>query len=233
MISNNEEETPLLLTKTEKIVSTRQLPLWKFVFLSYFCVCGGPYGLEEAIGDGYPGLTLLFIVVLPWIYSLPLALASAEMGSAMPDNDGFVLWVKTAFGPFWGYVSVVMDAFNYIADNAVYPVLFMSYLESVLEGFDFIQNPYYYYGIQFSVFFVVFLLNLAGVDLVGNASTLFAILILSPFLIMFLWSAAERKIDFNDMLELPPIVDARTVTSCFNIVMWGYCGICFIECIYI
>jgi len=67
-------------------------------------------------------------------------------------------------------------------------------------------------------------LNLAGVDLVGNASTLFAILILSPFLIMFFWSAAEKKINVSDMLELPPVIDVQSVTSCFNIVMWGYCG---------
>jgi len=40
---------------------------------------------------GYPGLTLLFIIILPWIYSLPLALASAEMGSAFVDNDGIPL----------------------------------------------------------------------------------------------------------------------------------------------
>jgi hypothetical protein len=39
----HEEEEPLLHSK-------KQLSLWKFVFLSYFCVCGGPYGLELAIG---------------------------------------------------------------------------------------------------------------------------------------------------------------------------------------
>jgi hypothetical protein len=44
-----EDKAPLL--SKEKIEElTKQLPLWKFVFLSYFCVCGGPYGLEEAIG---------------------------------------------------------------------------------------------------------------------------------------------------------------------------------------
>jgi hypothetical protein len=129
-----------------------------------------------------------------------------------------------AFGPFWGYVSVVMNWFNYIADNAVYPVLFMYYLEKLLKNYDWIQEPQYYYSIQFGLFALVFVLNLLGlfhldlqvedsfpvysipgVDLVGSASTLFAILILAPFFVMFIWAASTNNMVPKDILELPPV----------------------------
>jgi len=45
--------TPLLTTATTpglEVQAQPPLSLWKFVFLSYFCVCGGPYGLELAVG---------------------------------------------------------------------------------------------------------------------------------------------------------------------------------------
>jgi amino acid transporter len=37
---------------------------------------------------------LLGILIIPWIWSLPIALIVAELGSAMPDSGGFLYWIK-------------------------------------------------------------------------------------------------------------------------------------------
>jgi amino acid transporter len=37
---------------------------------------------------------LLGILIIPWIWSLPIALIVAELGSAMPDAGGFLYWIK-------------------------------------------------------------------------------------------------------------------------------------------
>lgn len=45
-------------------------------------------------GSGFPLATFLCVLIVPWLWSLPLALMVAELGTAMPDNDGYVLWIK-------------------------------------------------------------------------------------------------------------------------------------------
>jgi len=31
---------------------------------------------------------------------------TAELSSAMPVNGGYIVWLETAFGPFWGFQMV-------------------------------------------------------------------------------------------------------------------------------
>ena len=50
-----------------------------------------------------PGMALLFILIVPWLFSVPMALASAEMATAMPVEGGFYRWTRAAFGDFWGF----------------------------------------------------------------------------------------------------------------------------------
>ncbi len=77
------------------------LPLLAVVF---FNVSGGPYGVEDAVSVFGPGLTLLLLALTPLLVSTPVALAMAEMGSALPEEGGYVAWVRRAFGPFWSWV---------------------------------------------------------------------------------------------------------------------------------
>lgn len=65
-----------------------QVSPMKFVFMAYFVMCGGPFGMEEAVGKAYPLLALSFIVFLPFFYAIPLALVTSELGCMFPTNDG-------------------------------------------------------------------------------------------------------------------------------------------------
>lgn len=51
----------------EEEVGGKRMSLMSLVFLSYFCVCGGPYGLEVAVNAGYPALTFIGLAVIPWV----------------------------------------------------------------------------------------------------------------------------------------------------------------------
>ena len=84
----------------------RSLGVLAVVFVTWFNVCGGPWGTEEIIADAgpLPGLVGLLIFALCW--GLPLALVTAEMSSLYPDNGGYSIWVSEAFGEFWGFQHV-------------------------------------------------------------------------------------------------------------------------------
>jgi amino acid transporter len=66
----------------------RGLNLPGLIALTFFCVAGGAYGLEDAIGAGGPFVVLLGILILPWLWSFPTALMTAELSTAMPEDGG-------------------------------------------------------------------------------------------------------------------------------------------------
>ena len=75
-----------------------------------------------------PGLTLLLLALTPLLVSMPVALAMAEMASALPEEGGYVAWVRRAFGPFWSFQVGWWSWLNSFVDVAVYPALFADYL---------------------------------------------------------------------------------------------------------
>ena len=102
---------------------------------TYFMVSGGPYGLEEIIGDSGYGWALIILFVLPFFWSLPTSLMIGELAAAVPEEGGFYAWVRRAMGPFWGFQEAWLSLAASIFDMAIYPTLFVTYLGH-LQGLD-------------------------------------------------------------------------------------------------
>src|SRR5256885_3949112 len=45
---------------------------------------GGPFGLEDMVTTSGPGMTLIYMLVLPFFWCIPVSLVSAELTTAMP-----------------------------------------------------------------------------------------------------------------------------------------------------
>ena len=69
----------------------RQLTLAPLVLTLFCLVCGGPFGLEETILLSGSGLGLLLILILPFIWALPVGLMTAELTAAIPEEGGSTL----------------------------------------------------------------------------------------------------------------------------------------------
>jgi len=98
------------------------------VGVTFFAVCGGDYGLEDSVGAAGPALTLLGLLILPWVWSLPIALMTAELSSMIPEAGGYVVWINRAFGPFAAHMNALLNLVSNTFDNALYPVMFVDYL---------------------------------------------------------------------------------------------------------
>lgn len=158
----------------------RTLNLRGLVALTFFCVAGGAYGLEDAVSSGGPRLTLLGILLLPWLWSLPTALMTAELSTAMPQDGGYVVWVEKAFGRFWGFQEGWLSWLCSFADNALYPVMFVDYLAHLRGD----MSPLERWLIGTALISVVTWLNIRGTRLVGLSSLVFTVLVLAPFAVM-------------------------------------------------
>src|SRR5216684_1497178 len=81
----------------------RRISLAPFVALLFAYCAGGPFSLESMISTSGPGLGLTFLVVVPLLFAVPIALATAEMTTLMPVEGGFYRWSRAALGDFWGF----------------------------------------------------------------------------------------------------------------------------------
>ncbi len=155
----------------------RALKFTGLVALTFLCVAGGAYGIEDAVRAAGPALALLALVILPWLWSFPTALMTAELSAAMPEDGGYVVWVHRAFGRFWGFQEGWLSWLCSFADNALYPVMFVDYL-SYMNG---TMTPAERWLIGIAAIAFTAWLNIRGTQLVAISSIIFTFLILAPF----------------------------------------------------
>jgi len=151
----------------------------------FFCVCGGPYGIESAVKSAAPMYCLIGLMVVPFVWGLPMGLMAAELACAMPTDGGFVLWVHRGFGPFIGFINGVLVLLSAFVDNAAYPILAVNYLGASGILPDSIQNDHtYMFIISLGLVAVACVLNIFGVEIVGTFSLVLTFMVLLPFLAM-------------------------------------------------
>ena len=72
------------------VTTTPPLKLWPLAVLVFYNVSGGPFGIEPAIRAGGNFYAILGFVVGPLVWSVPEALVTAELGSAVSLSLNFV-----------------------------------------------------------------------------------------------------------------------------------------------
>ena len=98
----------------------------------FYSVSGGPFGIEESVRAGGHAYTLLGFILMPFVWSIPEAIMTTELGSTFTDAAGGVAWVEHAFGYGPGFMVGYLGWCAGATDNAIYPVLFLDY---VVQGF--------------------------------------------------------------------------------------------------
>jgi amino acid transporter len=147
------------------------------VVFMIFCLCAaGAYGIEAMIPLAGPGLTLVMLIVLPFLWSTPMGLVAAELGSAIPQEGGYYRWVQRACGEFWGFQACWWRTMSVYFDNTLYVVLAGAYLGSVMH----LTEPQEY-AFKASMVIVFTYINIRGVRDVGAVSTIISILVLVAF----------------------------------------------------
>jgi len=102
--------------------------------LLYASACGGPYGVENFVAGTGPGLLILLLFVTPFIWGVPMAMATAELAALRPVEGGYYRWVREILGEFWGFQAGACTLIASFLDNALYPVLFASSLQHWFPG---------------------------------------------------------------------------------------------------
>jgi len=193
------------------------LPL---VFVMYAYTTAGPFGLEDQVTTSGPGLTLLYHLILPFFWCIPVSLVAAELTTAIPVEGGFYRWVRAGYGNFWGFLAGWWNWSASFVLGGVYAVLFSEYL------FFFFPNlpKWQHYVVSLALIAFIAYVNVRGIRLVGAVAAFLEIAILLPIVAMC--AIAATKWHHNPFVPMvPPHVPAFQVFGVgLALGLWLYSG---------
>lgn len=193
------------------------------VFMLYCLVAAGAFGIEEMIPEAGPGMTLALLIVFPIIWAYPISNLVAEMGSVLPSEGGVYVWVKEAFGEFWGFQAGWWGTVSTYITNGVYVALVAGYVSQMIP-----MSEVAIHALKIGMILIFTIINLMGLKEVGMVSTILSILIVLAFALV----AIVGLINWNTnpvepfMPEDYSLIDGIGGGIC--ICVWMYCGY---ECI--
>jgi amino acid transporter len=161
------------LTTQPKSSSLRKAGLFYLVFVMFSYTTGGPFGLEDMVTTSGPGLTLIYLLVLPFFWCIPVSLVSAELTTAMPVEGGFYRWTRAAFGDFWGFLAGWWNWSASFLLGGAYAVLFTDYLFPRTTGWK-------HYLVSVALIAVIAWINVRGIQMVGRVATALETFIFVP-----------------------------------------------------
>src|SRR5467141_1479229 len=154
--------------------AARKAALLPFVFVMYAYATGGPFGLEDMVTTSGPGLALVYMLLLPFFWCIPVSLVAAELTTAMPVEGGFYRWVRAAFGDFWGFQAGWWNwsaSFLLAAAYAVLATDYLSFYFPAIAGWK-------HHLVSVLVIAVIAWINARGIQMVGAVSTVLSIFVL-------------------------------------------------------
>ena len=154
----------------------RRISLASLVAVLYAYCAGGPFGFEAMISTSGPGLSLIFILVVPFLFSVPMALATAELSSALPLEGGFYRWTTAALGRFWGFQCGWWNWTGTFLMSAAYGVMLADYVGHLVR----LRNGSVHWLLAVALLTLVAYLNVRGIQLVGKLTAIFLLVALIP-----------------------------------------------------
>jgi amino acid transporter len=161
----------------------RELRLWHLVLFNVSAVAGIRW-LAAAAQVGPGSLTLWLLAALTFF--LPSALVIASLSAQFPEEGGFYVWTKRAFGDWHGFLA----AWVYFVSNILYfPTLLLSGVAMASfmfgeSGVKYSENALYAVPTTLAVLWLAILTNLLGLRigkwpsvLGGGAAYLVALLL--------------------------------------------------------
>ena len=189
------------------------------VIFVFTLTCSGSFGMEDVVSSSGPGMTLIMILVLPFVWSVPLAFVSSELGSMVPEAGGLYRWIRRGMGEYWSFQAGWWWSLSLYVDSAVYVALALDYMQAKW-GFGAVERA----AIGIAIVAVFTFINIRGLELTGWSLTIIQIGVMVPLLVFTVWGILKGSGNpFS-----PVIVPGESVLTSLNlglaIMMWMYSG---------
>ena len=198
----------------------RRIGLLPFIAVLFAYCTGGPFGFESMVSTSGPGLALIFLLVVPFLFSIPIALAASEMATMMPVEGGFYRWSRAALGDFWGFQCGWWNWTGTFLMAASYGVAMADYLDAWIP----LHSRFTHWVVAFLTLAVVALINILGIKLVGRLTLVLLIASFVPVIIFVILGFHQAH--FNPLEPLLPA--GRPWREAYGVglalALWSYSG---------
>jgi amino acid transporter len=208
------------LAVTSKASSLRKAGLFYLVFVMFSYTTGGPFGLEDMVTTSGPGMTLVYLLVLPFFWCIPVSLVSAELTTAMPVEGGFYRWTRAAFGDFWGFLAGWWNWSASFLLGGAYAVLFTDYLVYYFPKMTWWEH----YLISLLLIALLTWINVRGIQMVGQVATVLEIFIFIPLAVMIVIGLAHWRFNPFTPLVVPHQATFKVFGVGLALGLWLYSG---------
>jgi amino acid transporter len=198
----------------------RKAALLPFVFVMYAYATGGPFGLEDMVGTSGPGLALLYMLLLPLFWCIPVSLVAAELTTAIPVEGGFYRWVRAAFGDFWGFQAGWWNwsaSFLLAAAYAVLATDYLSFYFSAIVGWK-------HHLVSVLIVGVIAWINVRGIQMVGMVSTTLSVFVLLVVAALCLVAATKWQHNPFSPMVPPQVPPFQVFVVGLALGLWLYSG---------
>lgn len=186
----------------------------------YASMCGGPYGTEDFVAKIGPGAFVLVLFLTPWIWGIPMALATAELSIARPVSGGYYRWALQYLGPFWGFQSGVWSLLSSFLDNALYPVLFARAVSHFFPGMGRFEE----WAVAVAFIVVLTWINYRGIRIAGGAAVALNAFLILPLVWLCVVAFARARLSPLEPLLAPGIHVSAALGTTLALAMWLYSG---------
>lgn len=198
----------------------KKVKFFALVPIIFFSVSGGPYGLEEIVSSVGPINTLLLILLLPIVWTIPETMVVAELSSTYPVQGGYYRWVQMGMGRFWGFMEGWWSILYTLIDLSLYPILFTAYLKFLFPNLDSLTV----YLVQLSVIWFSAIVNLLGIRVVGNLLTFFQCFILFFFILFIILGIKHINYDFTGVFKSSEEFSVNQLMFGLSLAFWNFIG---------
>jgi amino acid transporter len=208
------------IKKNGGLKSAAKISVVPMIAATYFMVAGGPYGLEDIVRKTGYAATLLILVITPLLWSLPTAMMVSELGTAIPEEGGFYIWVRRGMGRFWGFQETWLSLAGSVFEMALYPNLCIDYIGQFAPG---LVAGHRGLILGFAMIAICTAWNILGVRSVGEGSVWMNVALLVPFVALTILALGNGKFSGGASAAPVPLRHADLLGGVL-IAMWNYMG---------
>jgi len=218
--ADGDEYAGLLLgepPKLEQRLETQRVLGFAGLTALMFFEVGGGIGIEEAVLHGGIFWSLIGIIVVPVIYSLPLALFTAELATTYPSNGGQVLWANQALGPMCAFIAGAASFFANVVDATSLVVLAVDYIINLWPNDITDLKPM----LQVAAVLMSTGINLRSMECVANLSLILLLFAIVPLVLLVAFSAKDLQ---PALWLVPRSIGVLHKGRFLNVLLWNMSG---------
>ncbi len=206
-------------SKNTESLKKSKLSLIGVIALIFSFVAAGCFGIEEAIAAAGPGVTIMMLIIFPFVWSFPLCEMVGELGSLFPAEGGVYAWGRETFGEFWGWQVGLWSALTTWLCQAEYCALVAGYAAKLIDLSDAAT-----FAVKVGVVIIFTVINIIGLDWLERLETFFTVMVVVAFAAVAIVGFMNWNFNPIEPFFNPDEGLVHSIGESIAIIVWMYMG---------